>query len=102
MNVGRKAVQPVAGSRSITVAHPAGSAACISTPKYPLTWRSTRPGTRTPVASCTSGARGGGPWPTSVIRSPAVMTYPGSRIGAPGRAVMTLGAVMITSAQRPT
>ena len=37
MNVGRKAVQPVAGSRSITVAQPAGSAACISTPKYPLT-----------------------------------------------------------------
>ena len=37
MNVGRKAVHPVAGSRSITVAQPSGSAACISTPKYPLT-----------------------------------------------------------------
>ena len=33
MNVGRKAVQPVAGSRLATVAQPSGSAACISTPK---------------------------------------------------------------------
>ena len=97
MKVGRNAVQPVAGSRSMTVAQPAGSAACISTPKYPLTWRSTSPGTSTPASSSRSGGPGGRSWPTSVIRSPAVTTYPGSSTGASGSAVMTRGAVMITS-----
>ena len=55
MNVGWNAVTPVSGSRRLTSAQPAGSAATKSTPKQPLIWMSTRPGTSTPDGSSTSG-----------------------------------------------
>ena len=55
MKVGRNAVTPVSGSRRATSAQPAGSAATKSTPKHPLIWMSTRPGTSTPDGRSTSG-----------------------------------------------
>ena len=55
MKVGRNAVTPVSGSRRDTSAHSAGSAATKSTPKHPLIWMSTRPGTSTPDGRSTSG-----------------------------------------------
>src|SRR5579859_1334376 len=97
MIVGRNAVVPVSGRRRTTVAKPAAPAVPNSAPKYPLTCRSTKPGSSRPPGSSTSGGRGGGPDPAPATRPSRTRTYPGDSTPEPVVAGISRGAVSTSS-----